>query len=42
MEEIFQINLSNETLEVVKKEVLKNLDKESKYMNEQANKYKKV
>ena len=32
-EEIFQIKLSNETLEVVKTEVLKNYDAESKYIS---------
>ena len=41
-EEIFQIKLSNETLEVVKTEVLKNYDAESKYIHEEENKYKSL
>ncbi len=41
-EEIFQIKLSNEILEVIKTEILKNYDAESKYIDEEENKYKSL
>ena len=41
-EEIFQIKLSNEILEVIKTEILKNYDSESKYIDEEENKYKNL
>ena len=41
-EEIFQIKLSNGILEVIKTEVLKNYDAESKYIHEEENKYKSL
>ena len=41
-EEIFQIKLSNGTLEAIKTEVLKNYDAESKYIHEEENKYKSL
>ena len=41
-EEIFQIKLSNVILEVVKTEVLKNYDSESKYIHEEENNYKSL
>ena len=41
-EEIFQIKLSNEILEVIKTEILKNYNAESKYIHEEENKYKSL
>ena len=41
-EEIFQIKLFNRALDVVKTEVLKNYEAESKYIHEEENKYKSL